>query len=364
VKVGSIAEGPIERLLLAFDAVPRPLVETILPLVLARALMAATRRGVFDALARRSATTNALAQRCGMDRAAAVPLLEALEASGYVTQDRRGRWKNASAAARWLAPRGSGSLRDYLLFCYHEWAVLEHLDDFLRTGRALAIHKRARPANGFWAAYVRGMRALASLAADEIARRIPLGPDARQLLDVGGAHGEYARAVCRRYPRLGAEVLDLAPAVRVGRRLARGNGTSDRLRFRAGDALRVRLPKNRYDVCLVVNLLHHLAARDGRRLVTRLAAAVAPGGMIAIVDAFRPPNGQAMSQMQGLLNLHFRLTSAAPLPLEVDVAGWLREGGLVPRASIKLRRAPGANLLLAKRVVSRQVVEILDAHRP
>lgn len=351
VRVGAIAEGPIERVLLAFDAAPRPLAETILPLVLARAIMAATRHGLFDALARGAATAGTVARRCALDPTATLALLEALEAAGYVARGRKGRWNNSSVAARWLAPHRGRSVRDYVVFCYHEWDILEHLDEFLRTGRPLAIHKPARVPTGFWEGYVRGMRALASLAAGEIARRIPLRRDARHLLDVGGAHGEYAKALCGRYPRLVGEVLDLTPAVRVGRRLARSSGAGRRLRFRAGDALRVRLPKGRYDGCLVVNLLHHLAERDGRRLVARLAAALAPGGIIAIVDAFRAPNGRAMSQMEGLLSLHFRLTSAAPLPLEADVTGWLRDAELVPRASLKLRRAPGATLLLAERAL-------------
>jgi SAM-dependent methyltransferase len=349
VRVGAIAEGPIERVLLAFDGVPRPLAETILPLVLARALMAATRWGVFDALARGSVTAGKLSRRCAMDATATTTLLEALEAAGYVARDRNGRWSNSRAAARWLTGRRGTSIRDYVLFCYHEWGVLEHLEEFLRTGRSLAIHKSASATAGFWEAYVRGMRALASLAADEIARRVPLRRGARRLLDVGGAHGEYARALCLKYPRLIGEVLDLAPAVKVGRRLAGSDGRGNRLRFRAGDALRVRLPRGRFDGCLVVNLLHHFDERDGRRLVKRLAAALTPGGVIAIVDAFRPPNGRPMSQMEGLLSLHFRLTSAAALPLEADVTAWLRDGGLVPRASIRLRRAPGATLLLAER---------------
>jgi SAM-dependent methyltransferase len=348
VKVGAIAEGPVERLLLAADLLPRPLAETILGMLLARTLLSATRHGVFDVLAAAPATLPAVAARCGLRGDGAVALLEALAAAGYVRRRADGRWANAAVARRWLVRDAPRSLRDYLLFCYHEWRLLEALDAFLRSGEPVAIHDPARTPPGFWELYVRGMRALARLAADEIAACLPLPTRARRLLDVGGAHGEYARAVVRRRPGLTADVLDLPPAVAVARRL--DGGRDGRVRFYGGDALRAPLPGAPYDGCLVVNLIHHLRRDDAERLVARLAGALVPGGALAIVDGFgggavrRPP-----SELEALLTLHFRLTSAARLPTLEEATAWLRRAGLTPGAPRAIRRAPGALLLVGRR---------------
>ena len=52
-------------------------------------------------------------------------------------------------------------------------------------------------------------------------RALRLPPAPRSLLDVGGAHGEFRRALGARHPALRATVLDLGGAGAVGRELVR-----------------------------------------------------------------------------------------------------------------------------------------------
>ena len=59
-----------------------------------------------------------------------------------------------------------------------------------------------------WERYQRAMRAIAGLGATELARRVSLPTRARAMLDIGGSHGYYAVAFCRRHPRLRATVLE------------------------------------------------------------------------------------------------------------------------------------------------------------
>jgi len=58
------------------------------------------------------------------------------------------------------------------------------------------------------------MRALASGSASEVARRTPVPKGARDMLDIGGSHGYYSVALCRRHPGLRAVILDLSEAVK------------------------------------------------------------------------------------------------------------------------------------------------------
>ena len=51
MKIGAIPENVIERILLAAGSLPAPLLDTFQALLLARTVMAATKLGVFEALA-------------------------------------------------------------------------------------------------------------------------------------------------------------------------------------------------------------------------------------------------------------------------------------------------------------------------
>ena len=58
------------------------------------------------------------------------------------------------------------------------------------------------------------MRAMASGSAREVGRRTPVKSGARDMLDIGGSHGYYSVAICRRHPGLRAVILDLPEAIK------------------------------------------------------------------------------------------------------------------------------------------------------
>jgi 2-polyprenyl-3-methyl-5-hydroxy-6-metoxy-1,4-benzoquinol methylase len=184
------------------------------------------------------------------------------------------------------------------------------------------------------------MRDLAGLVADEVvgALRPPRLP--RRLLDVGGSHGSYAAAFCRRYPTLTATVLDLAPVVEIGAELIEAAGLSKRIEFRAGD---VRLGDlgSGFDIVLLFDLLHHFPPEQAREIVGRAVAALAPGGLIAILE---PVRSRRPSQLAALLHLHYVLASRGGVLRAETVAGWLAEAAGGKVRSRSLRRAPGLML--------------------
>ncbi len=71
-----------------------------------------------------------------------------------------------------------------------------------------------------------------------LSRGVPGGcTDPRRLLDVGGGHGGFAIAMCHRFPRLRATVLDLPGSVATGWRIVEEQGLAQRVHCREGDAL-------------------------------------------------------------------------------------------------------------------------------
>ncbi len=167
------------------------------------------------------------------------------------------------------------------------------------------------------------------------------------MLDIGGSHGYYSVALCRRHPDLRAIVLELPEAVAAAAPLLAAEGMGDRVIHRAGDALTQELGSDTYDVVLISQLVHHFSEDQNRALAQRVARALRPGGTYAIVDAFRPSSPKAAGQIGALLEFYFALTSQSGTWTPDEMAGWQRGAGMQPRRPIRFRTAPGVGAQVA-----------------
>jgi SAM-dependent methyltransferase len=179
-----------------------------------------------------------------------------------------------------------------------------------------------------WTLYLRAMRGGASLTADEIAARAPIPRGARDLLDIGGSHGYFSVAMCRRHPALRATVLDLPDAVRHAAPILAGEGMGDRVVLRPGDALTDDLGVETFDVVFISMLVHHFDAPSNRALMKRAARALRPGGVLLVFDFVRPNPRARIDQVGGLLDLYFALTSRSGSWSSEEIQAWQEEAGL------------------------------------
>ena len=152
------------------------------------------------------------------------------------------------------------------------WPWWAGLDETVRTGTSSGSHD-APPDDAYWRRYMTGQMELARLSSAEIARRLPLPPSPRALLDIGGGHGAYSARLVERYPTLTATVLDLPGSAAIGRELIAAAGLSDRVRFRDGDATTADLGRG-YDAVLCFNLVHHLTQEQAAALFLRAGEAL------------------------------------------------------------------------------------------
>ena len=127
-------------------------------------------------------------------------------------------------------------------------------------------------------------------------------------------------------------------------------GMGDRVLLRAGDALRDDLGDAEYDLVLMVSLVHHFDDATNRRLVGRAAAALRPGGRLAIVELMRPDGQGGGSQMGAFYDLYFALTSQAGLWTAAEIRSWQTAAGLVPRKLISPPFARELGIQVAERV--------------
>jgi len=350
MKLKVAAETPLERVALALGVAPVTLVDTHMSFLRARAIMVATKLGVFDALGEGGKSAEQLASSCGMALEPAPRLLNALVASGYL-RFQRGQYFLTPLSRKWLRSDSPHSVRDKTLFEFFEWSMVEGMEDFVRTGRAVDLH--AHGDDERWQAYQRAMRALSGLAAPEIVRRTPMPEGATSMLDIGGSHGFISVAMCRKYPGLRAVVLDLPDAVRYAAPILAKEGMGDRVVHRAGDALVDDLGEKQWDFVYVSQLVHHFDEPTNRTFIKRIARALKPGGHLIILELVRPATPGQSGQVGALLDLYFALTSQSGTWSVDEMASWQRAAGLIVKRPIHLRSVPGAAEVVGVKARSR-----------
>jgi SAM-dependent methyltransferase len=346
VRIGTIPETVVERLALALGLLPTPAVEAWFPFMLARAIMAGTRLGVFEALADGPLTGDEITERCGTDRSATAKLLSALVGARCIRFE-RGRYRLARAARSCLLESSPNSWRDQTLLHYLEWRWWDHCEDYVRTGQPLRIHDQMT--DDEWGIYQRGMRSGIEMPAHWVARNLPVPEGATAMLDIGGAHGYFSVALCRRYPRLRSTVLDLPQAIRHAAPLLAREGMGDRVVHRAGAALAGDLGTDAYDVVFLSAVTHHFDEAANRALMQRIAQALRANGVVAVWEPLRLDRAKKVRQIGGLLNLYFGFFSRSGTWSSREIADWQRAAGLSPRRPITMWAGPDLALHVAKK---------------
>jgi SAM-dependent methyltransferase len=346
-------DGLLERLALRIGLVPTPAAESWGGMALSGVLVAATRTGLTARLAAGAYTVEEAATGLRLDPTATRLLLDCLEAAGYVVRD-GGRYTLSRTGRRWLDPDARLSVGRFVAGTGDYWTWWSGLPEVLRTGAPAPQHL-APPEDPYWDRYIHGQFELARLSADEVARRLRVPRSARSVLDVGGGHGWYSAVLCRRYPELQATVLDLPGSVRVGRQIIAASGLSERVSYRVGDALDADLGGG-YDLVLCFNLVHHLVPDQITGMFARIRAALAPGGSVAVMDAFAPPARRVKSRRAksrrvhpsaATLGLFMYLSSGGGCYSIAQLHDWLARAGFARPRRVAMRRIPGLALYQA-----------------
>lgn len=337
--------NPAEWLALKAGIVPTAAAEAWGGMALSAVVIAAVRTGVTARLAQQPSTAADLAADLGLDPVPTALLLDCLRSAGHV-RVRAGRYRLSRSSRRWLDPQSALSVAQYVAGTSDYWAWWSELDEVTRSGRP-AGHHDAPPDDPYWRRYILGQLELARLSADEVARKLQIPGDSPRVLDIGGGHGWYSAQLCRRHPRLSATVLDLPGSAAIGREIIAGAGMADRVEHRDGDATTDDLGSG-YDAVLCFNLLHHLTEDQTVELFGRIHDSLAPGGVLAVMDAFAEPSRRT-SAAANVLGLFVYLSSGARVHTPQRLYGWLREAGFGAPRRIRILRIPGQAMYVVGR---------------
>jgi hypothetical protein len=346
VRISVVYEGLAERIGAALNRVPVPLGYAMFGMPVARSLQLAQRTGLLTALAAGPATAEALAEGSGLRPQPTKLLLDSLCAAGQLKLVRGERYQLPARSRKWLDPASGNYVGGFLEDTWHYWDWWAQLDGLVRDGRSVELHDRA-PGDPYWRSYITGQYELARLSSDAVAKAVALRRGAESVLDVAGAHGEFSMALCRRHPGLRATVIELPGSARIGREIVAQAGMSDRVRHREGDMFEADLG-GPHDGALVFNIVHHLSPDQAVTLFQRIAAALAPGAPLCVLDLYSRPPGRKPDS-GALLGLFFHLTSGAATYSTGEVAEWLARSGFGRARLRRLPQLPGLALVRAER---------------
>ncbi len=234
------AENPEEEHALNSFPAARVLFDPFVPVLQARALMAAADLGVFEALERKEHRASELAEELSLDAGALILLLRILVCAGYVSRDDQ-VYSLTDLSRATLLPRSPVRLASWVRFNYKHWEAIGRMEDVLRTGKGIDP-KRFLTSRKDWAIQQEAMLETARPAALMVAAQIPIREGAEKMLDLGGSHGLYGAEICRLHPPMRSVVIELPEAIDPARDLAHREGISDLVSHRSGNVLRRGVP--------------------------------------------------------------------------------------------------------------------------
>lgn len=340
-------ENPLEWFALRANLAPIPLLHAQIMPVLAKAVLEAADKGVFDAAEAGPQTLDDLVRTLRLNRKALGELMGLLTAMGYFTyeNDRFGLTRMARRFALKDAPQ---SVHGMMVFNNRVmWDWMSHLGEYLVTGQGVQYHETLSTEQ--WRYYQEAMVAATSTESREFGRRAPVPKSARYMLDIGGSHGQHSVALCRKLPALTSVILDLPPAIEQAAPLLARQGMGDRVRHQPGNALADDFGEAQYDIILLSSLAHHFTPEQNQLVAHKVARALRPGGVFIVNEYIRPAVGEKPELVGSSTDLFYGMTSTAGNYAIGEIQEWQRLAGMKAHKVIWYRLMPGRAMVVAKK---------------
>ena len=243
----------------------------------------------FTWLAAHPSTLGEICTHHGFQERPADVMLTLFISNGWVHQD-SGTYHLTSTAREHLCAGSEWFLGPYYA-SLHDRPIARDYLEVLRTGKpagwsgdkaAFDWHK-AMEQEDFARSFTAAMDCRGRYLAQALAKKLDLTGRTR-LLDIGAGSGIYACSIAAQHPHLHAIVFDQAPVDRIAGKLITERGCADRVTVTTGNMFD-GLPTS-CDVHLYSNVLHDWDLTEVRQLLALSHAALPPGGLLIIHDAF------------------------------------------------------------------------------
>ncbi|MEJ7681183.1 MAG: class I SAM-dependent methyltransferase [Segetibacter sp.] len=240
--------------------VPTPLAYSHFGFMISKFLLEAVDKGIFEAIGNNKASLSQIADACNLNQKALKSLLGVLATMGLINHKNNSFFLTRKSK-KWILKDSPDSL--YWLLMFDNRVCLKWMDNvgsFLETGKGLQYHDTFNEEEWFY--YQKAMEAAASATSKEAVRKIPVPTSAAKMLDIGGSHGLYSVALCKKNPGLSSVILDLPPAVEKAKAILEKFEMGDRVKHLAGNVLTDDLGNEIYDIVLMASVAHHFTNEE------------------------------------------------------------------------------------------------------
>ena len=339
------------QLFFRFNKAPGPMLD-MLSVVAFYAVATAADLKIFEILEDEPHSPESLARHNKIDEKGATILLDVLEGLGYVRRKQKNGkelFANTRMTSEWMISTAKVNFAEG--FKFFKVIASQFLPDL-----GVSIQQGDPPRHLYdWLAdqpeaskiFQDWLATAAKLASEEISTKLQLQKGKYGILDLGGGHGVYSAAICRRYPDVTATIYDSPLALESASDLIAQEDLTGRISLQAGDFMVDEIGTG-YDIVLLFNVIHGLNNDQVQDLFEKVKDALNPGGRIAILEALsgRGPTKLLKTGTSLFSLLYYQNLGGKALHYE-EINAFLLGGGFSEVREMKLASVRGASLILA-----------------
>jgi len=293
-------------------------------------LEAAIRNRVFDVLDEGAKTVEEVATATGASVRGLTAIMNVLVGLNFLAkEDTRYALTPESAAFLVSGKPGyqGGLIRHTSEHLLPNWLQLNQV---VATGKPVVAVNQQDDGSDFFEKFVRDIFPLSYPAACALAGHLQLGAQDGNpsVLDLGAGSGVWSIAQAQSGPHVRVQVVDWVQVLPVTRDMAARFGVAEQYTFTAGDLLEADFGTG-HTLCTIGHILHSEGEERSRKLLSRVFAALKPGGTVAIqeflVNAERTgPVGSLIFAVNMLVN-----TDVGDTYSFEEISSWLADAGFV-----------------------------------
>jgi 2-polyprenyl-3-methyl-5-hydroxy-6-metoxy-1,4-benzoquinol methylase len=348
MKLSPIAQNFLEWIALKAGLVPVPMAYSHFGFMMSKFLLEAVDKGIFEAIGHKKVPLNQIAETCKVNERALQSLLGVL-ASMKLVNFMDELFYLTSQSKKWMLKDSPDSL--YWLMMFDNRVCLKWMDnvgDFLQTGKGLQYHDTFNEQEWFY--YQKAMEAAATATSKEAIRKIPVPNGATKMLDIGGAHGLYSVALCKKHRGLSSIILDLPPAVEKAKPILEKMNMGNTVMHKAGNVLTEDLGSEQYDIILMASVAHHFTAQENLLVAQKAYKALKPGGFYTIIEILRKDEIEYGGDMLSAIgDFFFALSSTSGTWSLQEMKQWQKQAGFLHFKKASFLSIPGYTAITAQK---------------
>lgn len=300
----------------------------------AQQLFAASRIGLFSAVAERGSTPGEIAAATGVTERVARILADSMAGCGLLVRQ-QGKYALTPAAAAYLTGgRSQLDLAPFLTFLaeisYPHWLQFAKTVDTDKPGDLGMTEAR-------WATFITGVMTFNRLHADMFAAAFDFS-SCRNLLDLGGLAPYFAIRAMQANEAL-RTTFAYAPSfiAAVERNIAEAGlaGRSEVIAMETATAQ----PRGEFDLVMLNHVVHRFSAGQNRTILKHARQAAVKGARLLVLDFFLDDN-ENQRVIDALHAAEYLVIDGTVVFPEAEVRAWLAEAGWRPRETVSLPGSP------------------------